>query len=405
MYIFIVKSMNVYLSDYFILTFLLCFRPSLAQQCGGRLVAGEMQFLTSPGYPRSAAEKDRTYEPNLDCVWTYSGEENTLVGMKFLDTKIQVGVGGSNESCEFDYIKIEIDSIDEKRICGYSKPEDPVVGLGSAKLTFHTDGSRNYRGFKLAYKITIDFDPCKNNKCQEGDCVTDDGIKARCECKAGYTGTLCESDISECDSDPCQNDGVCDDSSMLDHYTCTCPFEYHGINCEKEKTPLCEESPCENDGNCIDLPKFEYECECKEFFTGVNCTEEIGCKNPGLPNVEETQKYHRGTKLEFSCREGFEMEGEEKTECTEDDEWSSPLPKCFDPKKEEKQRENEEKQRGRKKKFMLVVLSQGAVFLCYTISLAVWIKLRGPWKRFNSSLEEQIKKKLPIQSISTVDQK
>lgn len=23
------------------------------------------------------------------------------------------------------------------------------------------------------------------------------------------------------------------------------------------------------------------------------------------------------------------MEGEEKTECTEDDEWSSPLPKCF----------------------------------------------------------------------------
>ena len=40
-----------------------------------------------------------------------------------------------------------------------------------------------------------------------------------------------------------------------------------------EKTPLCEESPCENDGNCIDLPKFEYECECKEFFAGVNCTE------------------------------------------------------------------------------------------------------------------------------------
>lgn len=33
--------------------------------------------------------------------------------------------------------------------------------------------------------VTIDFDPCKNNKCQEGDCVTDDGIKARCECKAG----------------------------------------------------------------------------------------------------------------------------------------------------------------------------------------------------------------------------
>ena len=44
-------------------------------------MAGEMQFLTSPGYPRSAAEKDRTYESNLDCVWTYSGQESTLVGV------------------------------------------------------------------------------------------------------------------------------------------------------------------------------------------------------------------------------------------------------------------------------------------------------------------------------------
>lgn len=52
-----------------------------AQHCGGRLVPGEMQFLTSPGYPRSAAEKDQTYQPNLDCVWTYPGEENTLVGV------------------------------------------------------------------------------------------------------------------------------------------------------------------------------------------------------------------------------------------------------------------------------------------------------------------------------------
>jgi len=365
-------------------------------------VAGEMQFLTSPGYPRSAAEKDRTYESNLDCVWTYSGQESTLVGMKFLDAKIQVGVGGSNESCEFDYIKIEIDSIDEKRFCGYTKPEDPVVGLGSAKITFHTDGSRNYRGFKLAYKITLDYDPCKNSKCQEGECVTDDGIKARCECRAGYTGKLCESDISECDSDPCQNDGVCDDSLMLDHYTCKCPFEYHGVNCEIKKTPLCEESPCENDGSCTDLPMFEYECKCKEFYSGVNCTEEIGCTNPGLPNVKQTQKYHRGTKLEFSCREGFEMEGEEKTECTDKDEWSNLPPRCFDPKKEEKQKESEERRRSQTKVFLLTILSQGAVFLCYTFLFAVWLKLRGPWKRFNSSLEEQIKKKLPMQSITTV---
>ena len=47
-----------------------------------------------------------------------------------------------------------------------------------------------------------------------------------------FTGTLCESDISECESEPCQNGGTCDDSAMLDHYSCECPFEYYGDNCE-----------------------------------------------------------------------------------------------------------------------------------------------------------------------------
>ena len=41
-----------------------------------------------------------------------------------------------------------------------------------------------------------------------------------CECFAGYTGAHCESDINECQSGPCMNQGICVDT--LNAYTCDC---------------------------------------------------------------------------------------------------------------------------------------------------------------------------------------
>ena len=38
------------------------------------------------------------------------------------------------------------------------------------------------------------------------------------------------SDIDECDSNPCQNDGQCVDG--VNSYTCECSSGYSGINCE-----------------------------------------------------------------------------------------------------------------------------------------------------------------------------
>ena len=52
---------------------------------------------------------------------------------------------------------------------------------------------------------------CKNG----GTCFDDD-----CCCLAGYEGDLCQSEILECLSAPCQNGGSCKDE--LDFYTCKC---------------------------------------------------------------------------------------------------------------------------------------------------------------------------------------
>ena len=56
----------------------------------------------------------------------------------------------------------------------------------------------------------------QNGVCRNGGTCFDQS----CCCAVGYTGDNCETETDECASDPCQNDGTCDDE--LGYYTCTC---------------------------------------------------------------------------------------------------------------------------------------------------------------------------------------
>jgi hypothetical protein len=60
---------------------------------------------------------------------------------------------------------------------------------------------------------------CASNPCQNGATCLDAVSSFSCTCFPGFSGTLCQTNINECASNPCQNGGTCVDA--LNSFSCT----------------------------------------------------------------------------------------------------------------------------------------------------------------------------------------
>ena len=101
----------------------------------------------------------------------------------------------------------------------------------------------------------------------------------QCECRPGWTGVDCDVDLVECDSNPCNNDGECSESSTnpqipIDSYGCSCARGFEGLNCEID-IDECISDPCVGLilNNCVDYVD-SYVCACPDGFQGHNCEED-----------------------------------------------------------------------------------------------------------------------------------
>ena len=72
-------------------------------------------------------------------------------------------------------------------------------------------------------------DSCRDRPCGNHTCI--DGINTFiCECRAGFTGDLCDENIDDCASHACENEATCMDG--VDSYSCVCAAGYTGQFCE-----------------------------------------------------------------------------------------------------------------------------------------------------------------------------
>jgi hypothetical protein len=93
----------------------------------------------------------------------------------------------------------------------------------------------------------------------------------QCVCVPGYSGVLCQTDISECSSSPCRNGGSCVDA--VNSFVCQCPAGYSGSVCETDVNE-CASNPCFAGSTCVDLVNSWF-CSCPVGQTGVRCDVDI----------------------------------------------------------------------------------------------------------------------------------
>ena len=76
----------------------------------------------------------------------------------------------------------------------------------------------------------MDIDECSlGSDCLRGGVCVDGENSYTCSCPSGYTGTRCELEVNECESQPCAHGGQCTD--MFDGYSCQCADTFTGTDC------------------------------------------------------------------------------------------------------------------------------------------------------------------------------
>ncbi|XP_070566542.1 fibropellin-3-like [Ptychodera flava] len=124
--------------------------------------------------------------------------------------------------------------------------------------------------FICEFKVddACDFSPCKNG----GTCTANGLDEYSCNCPSDFEGVNCETEkplpVDPCDDNPCMNSGTCL-NTRNDGYTCNCAAGYEGEHCETD-IDECSSSPCQNGGTCVDGIA-SYSCQCGPDFIGTNC--------------------------------------------------------------------------------------------------------------------------------------
>lgn len=125
---------------------------------------------------------------------------------------------------------------------------------------------------------TTDIDECESHPCQNGGLCLESSVHGpvatgfyQCECADGWSGYDCDSFSDPCDGAPCRNQGIC--ARTFTGHSCTCASGFAGGACQFN-VHECDSNPCTNGGQCIDQDD-AYICSCPPGFDGDQCETDV----------------------------------------------------------------------------------------------------------------------------------
>nr|XP_015806508.2 protocadherin Fat 4-like isoform X1 [Nothobranchius furzeri] len=113
-----------------------------------------------------------------------------------------------------------------------------------------------------------DIDECEARPCENNSTCENTAGSFYCHCHSGFSGSVCSADEDECLKFKCQNGGTCFHSQ--ERYYCQCLPGFEGEKCE-DLVDRCRSTPCVQ-GNCANLPS-GFSCICPFGVSGVHCEE------------------------------------------------------------------------------------------------------------------------------------
>lgn len=110
---------------------------------------------------------------------------------------------------------------------------------------------------------------CVKDPCENGGYCLETELQPICQCLPGYSGKLCETDIDECESNPCLNRGICTD--VIAGYHCNCADTgFEGVNCQLDINECEDKTKCDPLKQCVNTEgSYEYVLKyvfCRDFI-------------------------------------------------------------------------------------------------------------------------------------------
>uniref|UniRef100_A0A4W5R2J6 Protein crumbs homolog 2 n=1 Tax=Hucho hucho TaxID=62062 RepID=A0A4W5R2J6_9TELE len=116
----------------------------------------------------------------------------------------------------------------------------------------------------------VGADVCQSQPCLNQGSCQDLWNLLNCSCAPGWEGQFCQRDTDECASGPCAH-GTCTD--LLADYQCECHKGWGGRDCDEE-IDECESRPCLNGATCRDRLN-SFQCMCIPGFSGTQCESNV----------------------------------------------------------------------------------------------------------------------------------